>query len=42
MLINFSLYFLGLSTQSDEIYQYVNKQQEAFRKIIFLVKNFHV
>lgn len=42
MLINFSLYFLGLYTQCDEIYQYVNRQKEAFRKIIFLVKNFHV
>lgn len=41
MLIYFSLIFLDLYTQCDEIYQYVSWQEEGFRKIIFLVKNFH-
>lgn len=42
MIINFSFYFLSLYTQSYEVYQYVNSQQEAFRKIILLVKNCHL
>lgn len=40
MLSNFSFYFLGLKTQSDEIYQYVNRQKDALKKIILLVKIF--
>lgn len=44
MFINFIIYFLGLYTQCDKIYQYISRQKEEviLFTIIIVVKNFNI